>query len=67
MDKLEPIIIYKWRIIAELDYNNWIPKSVIVKASTPQKAKIIAKRYLKNKYNYKKIIIIKIVKIKEDY
>lgn len=67
MDKLEPIIIYKWRIIAELDYNNWIPKSVIVKASTPQKAKIIAKRYLKNKYNYKKIIIIKIEKIKEDY
>ena len=67
MNKLEPIIIYKWRIIAELDYNNWIPKSVIVKASTSQKAKIIAKRYLKNKYNYKKIIIIKIEKIKEDY
>ena len=67
MDKLEPIIIYKWRIIAELDYNNWILKSVIVKASTSQKAKIIAKRYLKNKYNYKKIIIIKIEKIKEDY
>lgn len=67
MDKLEPIVIYKWRIIAELDYNNWILKSVIVKASTPQKAKIIAKRYLKNKYNYKKILIIKIEKIKEDY
>lgn len=66
MDKLEPIVIYKWRIIAEVDYNNWIPKSVIVKASTPQKAKIIARRYLKNKYNYKKILIIKIEKIKED-
>lgn len=65
MDKLELDTSCKYEVIAELGLNNWIPKRVIVKASTPQKAKIIAKRYLKNKYNIKKIFIIKIRKIKE--
>ena len=65
MDKLELVTPCKYKVIAELDYNNWIPKSVIVKASTPQKAKIIARRYLKNKYNIKKVFLIKIQKIKE--
>lgn len=65
MDRLELVTPCKYEVIAELGFNDWNPKKVIVKASTPQKAKIIARRYLKNKYNVKKIFIIKIRKIKE--
>ena len=65
MDRYELVTSNKYEVIAELGLNDWNPKKVIVKAETIKKAKILARQYLKNKYNVKKIFIIKIQKIKE--
>lgn len=65
MNKLELVTPCKYEVIAELGLNDWNPKKVIVKAETFKKAKILARQYLKNKYNIKKVFLIKIRKIKE--
>jgi len=65
MNKLELVTPCKYEVIAELGLNDWNPKKVIVKAETIKKAKILARQYLKNKYNIKKVFFIKIRKIKE--